>query len=82
MAGKIESPAGPAGQSSSKLERRWMTVPQAAEYLSVSVRTIRNAIYDGKLPRAKLGRRFILDVRDLDAWAESEKEREIEPEGR
>jgi excisionase family DNA binding protein len=56
--------------------RRWMDINAAAQYLCVKPRTIRELIWDGKLRRSKIGRRFILDRGDLDALAMAEKRSE------
>ena len=48
--------------------RRWFDLRTAAVYCAVSVKCVRAAIATGKLPRARLGKKFIVDVRDLDRW--------------
>lgn len=60
-------------------ERRWFDVRQAADYLACTVRAIRELIWAGELPRVKIGKRFVVDRADLDAFAEARKEREIDP---
>lgn len=55
------------------MEKRWLTVKEAANYLSVTAFCIRNAIWGGELPFVKAGKRFILDTKDLDRWAEARK---------
>lgn len=55
------------------MEKRWLTVKEAANYLSVTVYCVRNAIWGGELPFVKAGKHFILDARDLDRWAEERK---------
>ena len=57
--------------------KRWMTVKEAAAYLSVAVYTIRDAVWSGGLPFVRAGKRFVFDQQDLDRWAEMRKE--IEP---
>jgi excisionase family DNA binding protein len=52
---------------------RLYRLPDAAKYLSTSVWEIRKRIRDGDLPKIKLGKRFLLDRRDLDAFVESVK---------
>lgn len=54
-------------------QARLLTIPDAALYLGVSHWTLRDLIWDGKLPYLKLGRRHMLDKHDLDAWIEREK---------
>jgi excisionase family DNA binding protein len=48
--------------------RRWFDVKTGADYCGVKTKTIRRAITDGKLPRARLGRKFVFDKKDLDSW--------------
>lgn len=57
-------------------QKRWYDVQEAAAYLAVRPYTVRDAIWSGQLPYARLGKRFVLDVRDLDRFAESRKQRE------
>ena len=53
--------------------KRLFTVKEAAHYLGRSVYALREMIWAGKLPYIKDGRRILLDIRDMDAWAESNK---------
>ena len=52
-----------------KLLRRWYSQQQAAEYLGVTDRTVRNYIRRGILPASRVrgGRTIRIDVADLDA---------------
>lgn len=48
--------------------RRWATIQQAADYLGVSTRTIRQMISDNRLRGYRNGARFIrLDLNEIDA---------------
>ena len=47
---------------------RGVRVKDAAAYLGVTVSFIRHAVWSNKLPAAKLGKRLVLDIRDLDAF--------------
>ena len=58
------------------MDKRWVTVEEAARYLSVTVFTIRNAAWSGELPFIRAGKRNIFDRIDLDRWAESRKQLE------
>jgi len=53
---------------------RLYSLKRAAEYLGVSYWTIRDYIFRGELPSVRLGRRVLVDVRDLDALVEKYKE--------
>jgi excisionase family DNA binding protein len=59
---------------------RWLTIAAAAAYLSCRPRTIRELIWQGFLKRARVGRRFLIDVDELDALVSSRLEREIDPD--
>ena len=50
-------------------QRRWMSPAEAADYLGISPRTLRNYISEGKLPAYRLGgkRTMRIDRADLDA---------------
>lgn len=58
------------------MSKRWLGVAEAAQYLSVTVFTIRNAAWSGELPFVRAGKRNIFDVKDLDRWAEMRKQLE------
>jgi len=62
-----------------EIPRRWLTVEQAASYVSARPRTIRELIWSGQLKRAKVGRRFLVDLADLDSLVANRMEREIDP---
>ncbi|MCI0723826.1 MAG: excisionase family DNA-binding protein [Acidobacteria bacterium] len=57
-------------------ERRLVTLPEAAAYLGTTVWAIRCLIWDGRLARIRLGRRYLIDVDDLDGLVEALKRRE------
>jgi excisionase family DNA binding protein len=50
-----------------------MTVQEASDYTRVSVSHIRRNCVSGKLPHFKLGRRIVIDRRDLEAWLNGHK---------
>jgi excisionase family DNA binding protein len=45
-----------------------MTVEQAAEYLQLTTDTIRRGARNGKIPAARVGRRWRFLQPELDAW--------------
>ena len=57
--------------------KRWLTVKEAAAYLSIPIYTVRNAVWSGNLPYLRAGKRYVFDSQDLDKWAEMRKQ--IEP---
>ena len=53
--------------------KRLLSVEQAATYLSLSKRELYNMIANNELSAVKHGRRKMVDLRDLDAWIDSNK---------
>lgn len=56
-----------------------LTVEEAAEHLTVSVRTIKYLISDGKLPFVKIGRVTRVDARDIDDYIDRSRRRHRQP---
>lgn len=54
-------------------ERRLLTIQAAAHYLSTTAWAIRSLIWSREVPFLRLGKRFLLDVRDLDAYVDRSK---------
>lgn len=52
---------------------RYLPIPDAAKYLATTVWDIRQLIAARKIPYSKLGKRFVLDVQDLDAFFAANK---------
>jgi excisionase family DNA binding protein len=59
----------------SVLNRRLLRSAEAADYLSVSVWTLRRLIQSGELPVVQRGDagKFLVDIRDLDGFIERNK---------
>jgi excisionase family DNA binding protein len=55
--------------------KRLYTIKEAGIYLGRSIYSVRELIWDGKLPCVKVGRRIHLDIRDLDEFIEKHKVR-------
>ena len=55
------------------IPQRLLTLPEAAHYLGCTLWSIRELIWKGQLPYTRFGKRFQVDVRDLDALVEREK---------
>jgi excisionase family DNA binding protein len=53
---------------------RLLTVDQAASYLGRTKASVQHLVSAGRLPIVRADRRVFLDVRDLDAWIEQNKE--------
>lgn len=50
------------------LPARLLTTDQAAEYLNVSVRTVKNLMSNGRIAYVKIGRATRIRVEDLDGY--------------
>lgn len=53
--------------------KRWFTIQEGADYLSLSRWTIMGLIKTGKIPASRVGRSVRLDVQDLDRFMEGHK---------
>lgn len=53
---------------------RLLSVEQAAVYIGRSKEAVQHMVSAGRLPIVRADRRVFLDVRDLDAWIEQNKE--------
>lgn len=51
-----------------------LTIPEAADYMSVSSRTVERWIRSGEIPRIKIGKVVRIDPRDLEKTIERSKE--------
>lgn len=52
---------------------RLLTLPEAAHYLGCTIWAVRELIWKGQLPYTRFGKRFQVDVKDLDELVEREK---------
>jgi excisionase family DNA binding protein len=68
LAASIDPGANRANRRTTKLEDRFVSVAEAAEYLGVDPRTIRNMLRDGRLKASTLGPR-VLRIRLSDLHA-------------
>jgi excisionase family DNA binding protein len=62
--------------------QRLLTIEQAGQYVALGRWRVRSLIYSGQLPYVRLGRRILIDLKDLDALIDSKKERECVPQNR
>jgi excisionase family DNA binding protein len=53
---------------------RLLCVDQAAAYLGRSKEAVQHMVASGKIPVVRSDRRVFLDIRDLDAWIEQNKQ--------
>lgn len=61
---------------SPRVIKRLYSIPEAAQYLGRSSWSVRHLVWSGKLPEVRAGRRVHLDIKDMDAFIEKNKERE------
>jgi len=55
--------------------RRLLTLKEAADYLALSIWTVRELVWKGRLPAVRLTRRLHFDRRDLDRLIDHAKDR-------
>ena len=55
---------------------RLLSLAAAARYLGTTVWAVRCLVWDGALPHVRLGRRHLVDVKDLDLLVEKLKTRD------
>ena len=60
------------------VKRRWMDLREAANYMCVNVRCVRELIWTGKLGCAQVGKKFIVDCTEIDALIEQRRHVEID----
>ena len=60
-------------KSTESVAQRLLTLPSAAQYLGCTLWAIRELIWKGELPYTQFGKRFQVDVRDLDELVERQK---------
>jgi excisionase family DNA binding protein len=56
--------------------KRLYTLKQAGVYIGLSHWRVRSLIYSGQLAYVRLGRRILIDLKDLDALIDSKKQQE------
>lgn len=74
-----ETPAVPAQSvvPSVTTQPRLLGVKDAARYLGATVWFVRSALWAGHIPYLTLGKRFVIDIADLDAWIAAKKAGEV-----
>ena len=56
------------------MEKRFITIQEAAKLLSLSVPTIKNQVKQGIIPSYKVGGRRLFDPEELVEWVRSKKD--------
>lgn len=62
---------------SNLVSKRLYTLKEAAHYLGRPVFSLRTLLWNGKIPYIQDGRKYYLDVKDLELYIEREKHRSI-----
>jgi excisionase family DNA binding protein len=72
-----------SAEAEQKLSQRLLTIKEAGSYIALGPCRIRSLIYRGELPYIRLGRRILIELKDLDALIDSKKHEEcIEEKGK
>lgn len=61
------------------MEEGFLTTEEVLDYLQVNLRTVYRLIKAGKIPAVRVGRQWRFRKRDIDAWLESQRSRNIRP---
>lgn len=69
-----KKPSSPSVSTLPQVESRYCTIPEAATYIRARVWTIRTLIWQKQIPHARIGKRIVLDKRDLDNYLQSQKQ--------
>jgi len=56
------------------IRSKWLSVKQAAQYMGCTLNYVRRLCQHRRIPFAKVGHRYVLDRKDLDAHVESRKQ--------
>ena len=63
----------PPGKGGIGMPPRLISIKEAAIYLSTTVPFIRTLIYRRELPFLKAGKKYVIDLADLDKWVDRHK---------
>lgn len=61
------------------MERNYLTVEEAADYMNTSVRFVRRLIAERRIPFHKIGRHVRLRVQDIDAFIDAGRVEAFDP---
>lgn len=59
------------------VERKLLGVPELAEYLDVSVNTLRSWVWQRRIPYSKVGRLVKFDRLKIEAWLKDKEVQEL-----
>jgi excisionase family DNA binding protein len=61
------------------MDEGFLTTEEVLEYLQVNLRTVYRLIKAGRIPAVRVGRQWRFRKRDIDAWLESQRPRNLRP---
>jgi excisionase family DNA binding protein len=61
------------------MDDSFLTTEEVLEYLQVNLRTVYRLIKAGKIPAVRVGRQWRFRKRDIDAWLETQRPRNVRP---
>jgi len=56
-----------------KKQKRLISQKEAAEYLGISYWTVRDMVFRGDIPHIRIGRRILMDIKDLEEYIKKNK---------
>ena len=59
------------------IDETFLTTEEVLEYLQVNLRTVYRLIKAGKIPAVRVGRQWRFRKRDIDAWLETQRTRQV-----
>jgi excisionase family DNA binding protein len=77
LAERVAVKVAKRAQDGTSVKPRLLTVDQAAIYIGRTKEAVQHMISSSKLPSVRSDRRVFVDVLDLDAWIEDNKQRGI-----
>lgn len=57
------------------MEKRYLSMNDASEYLSLSRITLHRLVQSGKMPSYKIGKKRLFDKQELDKWMQTKKDK-------
>ncbi len=60
-------------EANANINPRCLTIKQAALYLGCTVWAVRELLWKGEIPFLRVGKRQVIDIRDLDAFIDARK---------
>ena len=64
------------------MEKRYLSMNDASEYLSLSRITLHRLVQSGNIPSYKVGKKRLFDKQELDKWMQTKKDKPKSKKGR